>query len=50
MFLIGIRLNKCVKKQNNGGTLKSVPYCYTNQEMCNKAVDNYLHAFVPNAL
>ena len=25
----------------NGGTLKSVPDCYKNQEMCNKAVDNY---------
>ena len=24
-----------------GGTLKSVPYCYKNQEMCNKAVENY---------
>ena len=33
----------------NGGTLKSVPDCYKNQEMCNKAVDNYPHAleFVP---
>ena len=33
----------------NGGTLKSVPYCYKNQEMCNKAVENYSHAleFVP---
>ena len=28
----------------NGGTLKSVPDCYKNQEMCNKAVDNYPHA------
>ena len=25
----------------NGGTLKFVPDCYKNQEMCNKAVDNY---------
>ena len=24
----------------NGGTLKSVPCCYKNQEMCNKAVEN----------
>ena len=24
-----------------GGTVKSVPDCYTHQEMCNKAVDNY---------
>ena len=24
----------------NGGTLKSVPDCYKNQEMCNEAVDN----------
>ena len=33
----------------NGGTLKSVPDSYKNQEMCNKAVDNYRHAseFVP---
>ena len=28
----------------NGGTLKSVPDCYKNQEMCNKAVDNYPRA------
>ena len=28
----------------NGGTLKSVPDCYKNQEMCNKTVDNYPHA------
>ena len=28
----------------NGGALKSVPDCYKNQEMCNKAVDNYPHA------
>ena len=28
----------------NGGTLKSVPDCNKNQEMCNKAVDNYPHA------
>ena len=27
----------------NGGTLKSVFDCCKNQEMCNKAVDNYLH-------
>ena len=27
----------------NGGTLKSVPDCYKNQEMCNEAVDNYSH-------
>ena len=26
------------------GTLKSVHDCYKNQEMCNKAVDNYPHA------
>ena len=26
------------------GTLKSVSNCYKNQEMCNKAVDNYPHA------
>ena len=28
----------------NGETLKSVPDCYKNQEMPNKAVDNYPHA------
>ena len=28
----------------NGGTLNSVPDCYKNQEMCNKAVDHYPHA------
>ena len=28
----------------NGGTLKSVPYCYKKQEMYNNTVDNYLHA------
>ena len=28
----------------NGGTLKSVPNCYINQEMCNKAADSYPHA------
>ena len=33
----------------NGGTLKSIPDCYKNQEMYNKEVDNYLHAleFIP---
>ena len=33
----------------NGGTLKPVPDCYKNQEMCNKPVDNYPQAlqFVP---
>ena len=43
MFLIDIRL-KCVKKLfcKNCGTLKSVRDCYENQEMCNKAVHNYL--------
>ena len=24
----------------NGGKLKSLPNCYKNQEVCNKAVDN----------
>ena len=28
----------------NGGTLNSVTECYKNQEMCNKAVENYPHA------
>ena len=33
----------------NGGTIKSVPDCYRNKKMCNKAVDNYPHVleFVP---
>ena len=33
----------------NGGTLKSVPGCYKNQEMCNKVVEKYPHVleFVP---
>ena len=33
-----------------GTTLKSVSDCCKNQEMCNKAVNNYLHAlgFVSN--
>ena len=26
------------------GTLNSVPGCYKNQELCNKAIYNYLHA------
>ena len=34
----------------NGGTWKSVPYCYKNEEICNKAVQNYPHTleFVPD--
>ena len=51
MFLINIRLNECVVNLlENGGTLKSVPDCYKNQKMCDKAVDNYPHAldFVPD--
>ena len=28
----------------NGGTLKSVPDCYKNKEMCSKAVANYPYA------
>ena len=33
-----------------GRTLKSVSDCCKNHEMCNKAVNNYLHAleFVPD--
>ena len=33
----------------NGETLESVPECYKNQQLCDKAVDNYPHAleFVP---
>ena len=53
MFLIDIRLNKCVIKQfvENGGTLESVRKCYKNQQMCDKAVDNYPHElkFVPDS-
>ena len=30
----------------NGGTLNFVPECYKNQEICNKAGDNYPHALV----
>ena len=35
--------------KENAATIKSVPDCYKNQEMCNKAVVNYPHAleFVP---
>ena len=29
----------------NAGTLKYVSDCYRNQEMSNKAVENYPHAF-----
>ena len=51
MFLMNIRLNNCVIKLffKNGGTLKSVPDCYKNQQLCDKAVENYPHAleFVP---
>ena len=45
MFLINLRLNKCVIKlfEKNGGTLNSIPDCYKNQEMCNKAANNYPH-------
>ena len=34
----------------SGGTLKSLPNCRENKEMCNEAVDNYPHAleFVPD--
>ena len=42
MFLIYIRLKKAILENN--GTLKFVPGCYKNREMCNKAADNYLHA------
>ena len=28
----------------NAGTFETVPDCYRNQEMCDKAVDNYPHA------
>ena len=33
--------NKAILEDS--GTLKSVPYCYNNREMSNKAVENYLH-------
>ena len=45
MFLINIRLNKCVIRQlENGGTLNSVIDCYKNQKICNTTVDNYPRA------
>ena len=33
----------------NDGTLESIPDCYKNQQMCDKAVDNdpHAHEFVP---
>ena len=30
----------------NSGTLKFIPDCYKNQEMCNSAVDNYPYIIV----
>ena len=59
MFLINNETQQMCDKAilEFGRTLKSVPErllqivsdCYKNQEMCTKAVDNYLHAlqFVP---
>ena len=59
MFLINNETQQMCDKAilEFGRTLKSVPDrllqivsdCYKNQEMCTKAVDNYLHAlqFVP---
>ena len=46
MFLINIRLNKCVIKLflKMLERWESVPDCYKNQETCDKAVDNYPHA------
>ena len=46
MFLISIRLNIGVIKGilENVETLKSVPDCHKNREMCNEAVDNCSHA------
>ena len=39
-------LNKCVKSYfRNWWNIKSVPDSYKNQEMYNKAVDNYPHTF-----
>ena len=34
----------------NGGMVITVPNCYKNKKMCNKAFDNYARAleFVPN--
>ena len=46
MFLINIRLRQQMRDKTileNGGTLNSVPDCYKNQEMGNKAVDSYPH-------
>ena len=33
----------------SGGTLKSVPDCYKNQQICDKAIENYPYAseFIP---
>ena len=49
MFLIDVRLNKCVNMRQaileHGGMLQSVPDQHKAQEMCDKAVDNYAHAF-----
>ena len=35
----------------NGGTLESISYCNKNQQMCDKAVDNYCHVlkYVPDS-
>ena len=35
--------NKAILR--NGGALESVLNQYKTQEMCNKAIDNYSHAF-----
>ena len=58
MFLVNIRLNKCVLKLfevildryilENGGVLEVIPGRYKNKKMCDKAVASYSHdAFVP---
>ena len=52
MFLINVRFKKCVSKVilENSATLMFVPDCNKNKNMCNKTVDNYLHAldFIPH--
>ena len=51
-FLDQCRTQKICDKAilENGGPLESVPNWYKTKEMCDKVVDNYLHAleFVPD--
>ena len=46
MFLLNIRPSKAMCDNailENGETLEPLPDCYKNQQMCDKAVDNYPH-------